>query len=144
MNNSWKFHQPVVIFKYFMKVYICITKWAAIPLAPCRGGWWEDREGQPEDRGWNFSKNYCAKYSGSPEVVLKYCVIGTAWPGGQIWRSVHGSNCSNILQVHLTWTLLSVRITCISSENHRVRGCFLLTTGSQWSVLRYILRGKWD
>ncbi len=31
----------------------------------------------------------------------------------------------------MTWALLSVPITCISSENHWVRGCFLLTNSSQ-------------
>jgi hypothetical protein len=43
------------------------------------------------------------------------------------------------IQVGLTWALLCVPITCISSKkNFWVRVSFLLTNSSQWSVLRYI------
>ncbi len=37
-----------------------------------------------------------------------------------------------------TWAILSVPITCISSCNQWMRGSFLLTGRSQWSVLRYM------
>ncbi len=51
-------------------------------------------------------------------------------------------NCSDIKQVDLTWALLSVPITCISSVNQWARGRFLLTNSSQWSVLRNIEENK--
>ncbi len=50
INNSWKFDQAVVIFKDFMKVYICFKKRASILLAPCTGRIWRNtgrEEGYP-------------------------------------------------------------------------------------------------
>ncbi len=40
------------------------------------------------------------------------------------WGSFHGSYCSNIEQVVLTWALLFVIIMCISSNCQQMRGAF--------------------
>jgi hypothetical protein len=49
---------------------------------------------------------------------------------------------SNIEHVGLTWALLFVPITWISSANQWMRLSFLLTSDSHWSVLWYIEENK--
>ncbi len=55
---------------------------------------------------------------------------------GLTWGSVHGYYFSNIEQMVLTWALLFVPVMCVSGENQWVRGSFVLTNRSVFSIHR--------
>ncbi len=68
------------------------------------------------NRGWNFNE------------LLRKKVIHLRLG----WGSFHGSTCSNIKQVGLTWALFSFSIMCICSDGQRMMGSFDKQTNENW------------